>query len=161
MSEAYIDGMNLVFCGCRVLTVKSTLAYSMDGLDKPFPKGMTCCDYVRFVALKIVVCLLSHVECVRLLLNWGVRRTLFSAKTMGSIAESCEEDPIVAVCPATGHRASHLLRRRRGGEPECPGRSALREVNLLQKGGKVDAGAQPKRCRGRLPLEPCALHCLF
>ena len=119
MSEAYVGGINRVFCGCKVFTVKSTLAYSMDGLKRPFPKGMTLCDYVRFSGLKICVWLVTRISCVRLLLNWGARRTFsppsLSREEMVEDSESLEsalvDDSTIGVCPASGHI---LLRHRRG-----------------------------------------------
>jgi hypothetical protein len=128
MSEAYVGGLNRIFCGCKVLTVKSTLAYSMDGLKKPFPRGMTLCDYMRYFGLKIGVWLLATMPGARQLLNWGARRTLFpsssspgAATGVGESTLKCAliEDPVVAICPASGH--SLLRRRRNKGPPEsCP-----------------------------------------
>eukprot|EP00946_MAST-07B_sp_MAST-7B-sp1_P003069 g3069.t1 len=119
MSEAYIGGLNRIFCGCKVWSVKSTLAYSMDGLKKPFPKNMTLCDYVRYAGLKAVVWLITLLPGLRRLLNWGARRSLLNSSASadgrldaGGNALECAllEDPVVAVCPASGHSA---LRRRR------------------------------------------------
>ena len=124
ISKAYVDGLNLLFCGFPVFSVPSTLAYAFYGLGhRPYPK-MTCLDWLRFFAMRLFISLVKILpKPVHNPLNWATRKvvtnslkkwesdaseSLFPVDFRGFPASKSSGDDSYGGCPASG-----LLRRRR------------------------------------------------
>jgi hypothetical protein len=78
MADAYVDGLNLLFCGIPVISVKSSLAFSFWTGGYPqsrWPK-LTCCDWVRFWMIRITMLCVGALPFVRTVLSWATKRTL-------------------------------------------------------------------------------------
>ena len=75
MAGAYIDGLNLLFLGLPILSVKSTLAFSYAALGQKVPP-MCLCDHLRVCLLKLLVCLISVSSSFNGLMNHAAQATI-------------------------------------------------------------------------------------
>lgn len=87
IAAAYIDGINLLFLGFPILSVKSTLAYSYGALGQPIPP-LCLGDYLRLYLLKLFVCLISISNAFRNFINHAVYAVIRS-KPHGSVRKQC------------------------------------------------------------------------
>jgi hypothetical protein len=74
MADAYIEGLNMLFLGFPVLSVRSTLAYTYSALGRKVP-CMCLFDILRFYLLKLIVCLMSF-KTVRFSMNYALKKTM-------------------------------------------------------------------------------------
>ncbi len=68
MAEAYIGGLNLLFCGLPFLSVKSSVAYTYYSLGRKVP-SMCICDYIRFYFLRLIIFLMTYLRPFRYVVN--------------------------------------------------------------------------------------------
>ena len=120
ISKAYVDGLNLMFCGLPFFTVASTLAYAFYGLGhRPYPK-MTCLDWIRFYAMRIFIALVEALPhaLARNPLNRAARRAFFTnspPRQNECCYEALPDDASsFGGCPASGMIRRHCSFRTSG-----------------------------------------------
>ena len=89
IADAYVGGLNLIFCNIPIISVKSSLAFSFWAGGYPqsrWPK-LNFCDWVRFWMIRIVMLCVGALPFVGSVLSWATKRTLIgNYDSRGAIA---------------------------------------------------------------------------
>ena len=139
MANAYVDGLNLIFCGLPIITVKSSLSFSFWTGGYPvsrWPK-MKLCDWLRFYALRCVMWCVGMLPFVGLLLSWAAKRTLLMDDDEEEnksdelskpllIGVTGKKDQKDGACPVTGG-----MRKRHNKGIACPAGFSAADEDLV------------------------------
>eukprot|EP00427_Karlodinium_veneficum_P035270 CAMPEP_0169300168 /NCGR_PEP_ID=MMETSP1016-20121227/67469_1 /TAXON_ID=342587 /ORGANISM="Karlodinium micrum, Strain CCMP2283" /LENGTH=343 /DNA_ID=CAMNT_0009392487 /DNA_START=1 /DNA_END=1030 /DNA_ORIENTATION=+ len=99
-AEAYIGGLNLIFLGLPIFSVKSTLAFSYWALG--LQRGpLDFADLCRYLLLRIIIIFIGILPPYRYLLNWSVCRTVLGNHQLHAIPREGRACPFVSTLPAT------------------------------------------------------------
>jgi hypothetical protein len=99
-AEAYIGGLNLMFLGLRVFSVKSTLAFSYWALG--LQRGpLSLLDLCRYLLLRIIIFFIGVLPPYRYLLNYAVRRTVLGNRLFYEVPRDRRACPFVGMLGPT------------------------------------------------------------
>lgn len=94
-AEAYIDGLNLLFLGLKVFSVKSSLAMTFWALGLHY-ESLGALDICRFFLLRLMVKLAGWLPFLRSLFNWAIVSSVRRNRPFYAA------HPTTVVCPFTG-----------------------------------------------------------
>eukprot|EP00929_Paragymnodinium_shiwhaense_P086687 TRINITY_DN47153_c0_g1_i1.p1 TRINITY_DN47153_c0_g1~~TRINITY_DN47153_c0_g1_i1.p1 ORF type:complete len:429 (+),score=63.16 TRINITY_DN47153_c0_g1_i1:72-1358(+) len=114
ISQAYIDGMNMMFMGIPLFSVKSTLAVTYWAMGLPW-RGLSCLDTCRFYYLRLLLLMAGFMPVMSRFMNWSAARTGLQLPLPPASAAGGR-------CPFTGRSSSAG-----GGCPIQPSASSSRE----------------------------------